>query len=52
LHDEYGPIVRVAPNEVICNSGEAFDAVYSALSSHLIVLTGKLIWQQRHPEHM
>lgn len=29
LHDEYGPVVRTAPNEVVCNSKEAFDAIYS-----------------------
>jgi hypothetical protein len=29
LHDKYGPVVRTAPNEVVCNSKEAFDAIYS-----------------------
>jgi hypothetical protein len=29
LHDKYGSVVRTAPNEVVCNSKEAFDAIYS-----------------------
>lgn len=29
LHDRYGPIVRTAPNEVVCNSKEAFEVLYS-----------------------
>lgn len=29
LHDRYGPIIRTAPNEVVCNSKEAFEALYS-----------------------
>lgn len=31
LHDKYGPVVRTAPNEVVCNSKEAFDAIYSII---------------------
>lgn len=33
LHNRYGPIVRTAPNEVICNSKEAFDVIYSIMFS-------------------
>lgn len=29
LHQRYGPVVRVAPNEVWCNSPEAFKVIYS-----------------------
>ncbi|KAL9473779.1 hypothetical protein ACSS6W_008159 [Trichoderma asperelloides] len=29
LHDRYGPIVRTAPNEVVCNSKEAFEVLYN-----------------------
>ena len=29
LHERYGPVVRVGPNEVWFNSGEAFKAIYS-----------------------
>lgn len=31
LHDKYGPIVRIAPNEVVCNSKEAFEVIYSTI---------------------
>lgn len=31
LHKKYGPIVRVAPNEVLISSPEAFRTVYSKL---------------------
>ncbi|KAL7919277.1 cytochrome P450 [Trichoderma austrokoningii] len=30
LHDKYGPVVRTAPNEVVCNSKETFDAIYKS----------------------
>ena len=29
LHKAYGPVVRVGPNEVWFNSGDAFKAIYS-----------------------
>jgi hypothetical protein len=29
LHKKYGPVVRVGPNEVWFNSGEAFKTIYS-----------------------
>jgi hypothetical protein len=28
LHEKYGPVVRVGPNEVWCNSKEAFKHIY------------------------
>ncbi|KAL6887094.1 cytochrome P450 [Trichoderma evansii] len=33
LHDRYGPIVRTAPNEVLCNSKEPFEVLYKSSTS-------------------
>lgn len=29
LHRQYGPVVRIAPNEVLCASKEAYKMIYS-----------------------
>lgn len=29
LHDRYGPVVRIGPNQVSVNSEQAFQAIYS-----------------------
>lgn len=36
LHDEYGPIVRVGPNEVWFNSKDAFRAIYGMPASTIL----------------
>jgi hypothetical protein len=35
LHHQYGPAVRVGPNEVWFNSKEAFDIIYSKVAGPL-----------------
>jgi hypothetical protein len=36
LHQRYGPVVRVGPNEVWFNSKESFKAIYSELDVHIL----------------
>lgn len=37
LHDQYGPVVRVAPNEVWFNSKDAFKSIYRMLNQYHLV---------------
>lgn len=38
LHEQYGPVVRVGPNELWFNTKEAFDAIYGMLDKKSALL--------------
>ncbi|TQS33629.1 hypothetical protein Golomagni_06020 [Golovinomyces magnicellulatus] len=38
LHKQYGPVVRVAPNEVWCSSKESFESIYDTEGKTLTLL--------------
>lgn len=38
LHEQYGPVVRVGPNELWFNTKEAFDAIYGMLDLKTILI--------------
>lgn len=37
LHEQYGPVVRVGPNELWFNTKEAFDAIYGMLDRKVVL---------------
>lgn len=45
IHKKYGPIVRVGPNEVWCNSAEAFKAIYSTFMDTLVLTSRQYMAQ-------
>lgn len=50
LHQEYGPVVRVGPNEVWLNSKEAFRAIYSEMSRRRVPACIDLVLTLRRSE--
>ncbi|PWY66489.1 cytochrome P450 monooxygenase [Aspergillus sclerotioniger CBS 115572] len=54
LHEKYGPIVRIAPNELIINDPRAVRAIYG-VNSHCIKTDFYLPFRSpfaRHPDHL
>lgn len=44
LHKQYGPVVRVSPNEVWFNTMDAFRVIYSTARSHSLVHSCSILW--------
>ena len=47
LHEKYGPIIRIAPNELTCSHPSAWNDIFVPRPGHLPFLKDKIWWAQK-----